>query len=79
MEAFVPVGELRIAEFYPDCIICSVPYIFSVTGFLLWERVPQQKLWTHRILRLIVQPCDEDEEKHDKIVSFFPSNRAKME
>jgi hypothetical protein len=63
MESFDPVGELRIAEFYPDCIICSIAYILSVTGFFLWGWVPQQKLRTHRILRLIVQPCDEYERK----------------
>jgi hypothetical protein len=30
-------------------------------------------------LRLIVQPCDEDEEKYDQFFSFFPSNGAPVE
>jgi hypothetical protein len=30
-------------------------------------------------LRLIVQPCDEDEEKDDQFFLFFPSNGAPVE
>jgi hypothetical protein len=30
-------------------------------------------------LRLIVQPCDEDEEKGDQFFSFFSSNGAPVE
>jgi hypothetical protein len=31
--------------------------------FFLWRRAPQQKLGRTAALRLIVQPCDEDDEK----------------
>jgi hypothetical protein len=30
-------------------------------------------------LRLIVQPCDEDDEKDDQIFKIFPSNVAPVE
>jgi hypothetical protein len=30
-------------------------------------------------LRLIVQPCDEDEEKDDQFLFIFPSNGATVE
>jgi hypothetical protein len=30
-------------------------------------------------LRLIVQPCDEDEEKDDQLFFIFPSNGAPVE
>jgi hypothetical protein len=30
-------------------------------------------------LRLILQPCDEDEEKDDQFFFIFPSNEARVE
>jgi hypothetical protein len=35
------------------------------------RRVPQQILRTHRSLRRIVQPCDEEDEKDDQFILFF--------
>jgi hypothetical protein len=40
-------------------------------GVHFFIRAPQQKLRTHQSLKLIVQPCDEDEEKDDQFFSFF--------
>jgi hypothetical protein len=46
---------------------------------LFFRRAPQQCYVRTAALRLILQPCDEDEEKDYQFFSFFSSNEIPVE
>jgi hypothetical protein len=71
--------EKTISVKYSECVsvylvmhhVKRMQHVFFC-GLFLWWRAPQQKLGRTAALRLIVPPCDEDEEKGDQFfLSFF--------
>jgi hypothetical protein len=47
--------------------------------FFFGEEPRSKRYGRTAALRLIVQPCDEDKKKDDKLFFIFPSNEAPME
>jgi hypothetical protein len=63
-------SDLWLLHYIAACSLCKMLAFFCSEG-------PRSRCYGRTAaLRLIVQPCDEDEEKDDQFFFIFPSNKA---
>jgi hypothetical protein len=84
MRSVIPIVNLLCKELYefslPPFLSSLYCHLSSFFIFLFFGEGPRSRCYGRTaVLRLIVLPCDEDEEKDDLFFFIFPCNRAPVE